>query len=808
MRSLVCRTVSCIACVVLVLLSPGYLFAASPISIAGTADQVLPEADDFAKTVLGDPWDMNEITDIRKERSFNLTGFSVSGGVLSAISGVDSNLNNTSKNPSNPQIYLLYPGYLGSQEIGKLGVNYPVNANYYRQLSFRMYLDQALPGDVAGVYWATDEAFAHYGYAIKIPVYSGWHTYVLDLADLNLDAGDTPWGGTIRALRLDPISRSGVTIRLDWVRLTPLDSSKTRQTIGWPAGDPAARVNLYSSLDNTDPSSSGRYAPIGSTTAGAGTYSWGTSALPPGRYYVRSETGYDWATMMRGNTWDMSETGGDVDIYTSGDFAPQYTGVPSFSGGVLSGTTMGTGDVQSPSIFLAFSPYTPISGSDFYVLTLRLNKPSGYAFMISWATTDSPIWYSYWVGDPTGGWNTYTLDMRSAPAGNPWTGKQIWYLRIDPVRSFASYGTTIHPGIPWQVDWVGLTGGGPTPTTETDLTSSVSFASGTVTVNDAPYLSVTRPSMTSGPDYAATELGNAWDMNSVGDVPSLSGIQGIITHGQRDPSCNEYGHDDTGAYSFAAGVLSATTYGTPCPDSQGVMGSDDQLWLNTGVIANLTDHPIDTSKYKYATYSLYQEGSQDTTGGWVSRIIWWTGLTGTTGDLNLSITKDIVIDEGWNTYTVDLSKATLDVSGDYGWKQYAKFFRFDPNEIPSSTKFHLARVLLTGDDVAGDSFPITWNAGGDSEATVSLYWSLGNGGSGLHPIATGLSASNGTYSWDTTTVRGSSNTTAKVYIYAVTQDSYNSSTAVSKAPVVVALDSSYVTRLYLPVILKSFAGGW
>ncbi|MBI4321364.1 MAG: hypothetical protein HY675_22965 [Chloroflexi bacterium] len=758
----------------------------------------LPEADDFAKVVLGDPWDMIEITDIRKEWSYNLSSVSVAGGVLTAVSGTDTNPNNGAKSPGNPQLYLLFPGWPSTANVGKLGKNYPIDAARYKQLSFRMYLDAASATDVARVYWATDETFGSWGYSNGMRVYAGWNTYVINLATIGRFAGNSDWGNIMRALRLDPTTSAGVTIQIDWVRLTPLDTAATTQNITWTTTDPAARVSLYA----TDTSTGGRFATIATNLrAGQGSYGFGTAALAPGDYWVRAETTTDWATMVRGNTWDMNETTGDVDIYTSGPLAPHATTTTfttTADGTVLSGVSSTARD--NPYILLSFPPTMPIEGSTFYNLSIRLRKPGGpQGFGVWWGNTESESFWGGIVRNTSGGWNTYTVDMRTFtdsvgnPIGSQWVGKQIRYIRIDPIWDPPT------TGMEWDIDWVALTTGN-TPTGEGDLAATVAFSPGRITINDAPYISITKPSMTSGEDYATAQLGSlggAWDMASVIDVPSL--LTASTLHGQNPGDAKK--DDIRDGYDFTGGVLNATTYGTPIIRPEELPQSDNWLYLNTAV--NLANNAggvrIDSRRYKYLTFRYMLDGAQDTSGGWVARVIWWTlGL-----DQDVSVTQDIVIDEGWNTYSFDLRGVSLESGLDYGWRGDVKYFRFDPNEVPAATTFHLDDVKLTADDEAGDTYSITWQAGGNSGAVVDLYWGLNPGGLGtLRPIASGV-AGNISYSWNTTAIRGSTNTRARVYVYAIIRDSYNQTSRSSVAPVVVTLDTSFIYSLYLPALMKN-----
>lgn len=751
------------------------------------APPTLPEGDDYAKTVLGDAWDMNEITDIRQERSYNVTDVAVSNGILSFKSGTDSSPYNAVKTPTNPQVVLLYPGYVGSdgssatQNIGKLGQNYPIDATKYKQLSFRMYLSSVVSSGAnrsqARVIWANGSSFVPSAYSAigtskGILVYEGWHTYTVDLSTIGLDSGTVVWGdsasggATMKGLRLDPTTDAGVTIMIDWVRLTPTDTASTTQSVSWtrPGDSTTAVVNLSVVTDTTAPA----YATIreGLLSSGDSSYNWGTANLPPGRYYAKAEIGNDWATMFRGDAWDMSQV---TDIYTTTQQLKDTT--VSVSDGILSGTTTSTDNY----IYLNYSPATPISGTVFSKVSFRMYSPIPYYYFLVWYTDDDPTTARYYFANPstgalpstTVGWRTYTIDMSSEAN---WFGKNIRYIRLSPLHDYAA-------GQTWQMDWFTIGISGSTPG---DMNKSTAASPGTMTVNNAPTIQVTKPSMSTGEDYASSVVGNPWDWEDSADI-----LDDRTPTSDIDPTPISR-IVDIGPYDFTSGNLNGVTKGTVSQITGGVAESDNQIWLNTGVVKDKSDSMITTGKYKYLTWRFYQEGNQNTTQGWVSRVIWWNqGLT-----QDSSVTKDIVIDEGWNNYKLDMSQAGIEpvsasVPSAYGWKDSMKYIRFDPNEIANTagtltSTFHLDYVKLTAPDVAYDSFDIRWVVNGGTIPTVTLYYDTDtNSSNGMTAITT-VPAAAGAYTWDASAVAEGT-----YYVYAKVQDAYNSSGRYSESPVIV-----------------------
>jgi hypothetical protein len=164
-------------------------------------------------------------------------------------------------------------------------------------------------------------------------------------------------------------------------------------------------------------------------------------------------------------------------------------------------------------------------------------------------------------------------------------------------------------------------------------TKAVSEWTGPLTVVSTPVVSFAKPSMTSGADYATTELGNPWDMNDAGD---------IITPGPPYPQTIANG-------SFSNGIFSGQAILIP-----GQPHSDSQVWLNV-----VSDRPIDTARYRYLTirYKVDTPAGRDINwliaNGWGGRIIWWNkGI-----DIDGSESKFGTYYEGWRTYSIDLAKA-------------------------------------------------------------------------------------------------------------------------------------------------------
>jgi hypothetical protein len=204
-------------------------------------------------------------------------------------------------------------------------------------------------------------------------------------------------------------------------------------------------------------------------------------------------------------------------------------------------------------------------------------------------------------------------------------------------------------------------------------------------IHKAPLLTILRPSMASGPDYATNVVGNPWGMNDSADVVSTSGIT---------------------SYNFNGGIFNATT------NSSG----DPQYLLHV-------TNPIDTSKYKYLTFRYYLEGIQNVGLGWVHRTLWWYKGVG----IDQVTTRDMVIYEGWHTYSIDLSQAPIEpppYSLSSGWNGTPSGLRMDPDEMPNPMNFHVDFVTLTGDLTAksGTPFSIVYQTTPATGVSVTFYY--------------------------------------------------------------------------------------
>jgi hypothetical protein len=368
--------------------------------------------------------------------------------------------------------------------------------------------------------------------------------------------------------------------------------------------------------------------------------------------------GEDYAANELGNPWDM-DSSADIAFEQTRD--GDHLSNIAFNNGIFSATAV-TGD---PRVFLRWpvdshvnpvpqdGNFRPIDASKYKFFTVRVNVSSTQFAQVLWLPNANPGTLPGSTGfkQLQAGWNTVTFDLTSGTSGTPWSGS-IQGLMFDPMNATGAF----------QIDYVRL--------------STVDPSSPD---NIPPQLAITAPSFISGPDYATTVVGNAWDMNDTVDVK---------------------GANVTGE-SFSNGIYNATN-----------TSGDPALTLHVTTL-------IDTSRFKYVTYRMQLDGQKDTTLGSVARFFWWT-----TKPENASVTNDNVVYEGYQTVSFDLTKIKLESFSPLTWAASSpKVFRLDPHEFPTPRAFHVDYVMLTGDNAASNSFNIRYQSrDGDGPAPTPQFF--------------------------------------------------------------------------------------
>jgi hypothetical protein len=217
-----------------------------------------------------------------------------------------------------------------------------------------------------------------------------------------------------------------------------------------------------------------------------------------------------------------------------------------------------------------------------------------------------------------------------------------------------------------------------------------------------PVAEILAPSYTSGEDWATSNLGDPWDMESLGDISQeTTEMDGIRSMRVSD------------------GVLT-------------VVNKDDGLadcavpWPHRPLGLNLGGKRIDQTKYRYFSYRYKAEQAPDQGAGGVHRVRWqarhlqfWP--TGRTDDLSFYHNE-------WQTYFVDL--ATVQLEGEQGeWVDFASdVMQIMLHESHRQWTAHLDWAKLTAENEARGSYLVRWKVQGtNADLKTTLYWARKQG---------------------------------------------------------------------------------
>jgi hypothetical protein len=256
---------------------------AQTLTSVGTSSVV--SANDFATTAFQDPWDMNERTDL----GWFLNSVDQPGNAFTSVSFANGVFSGT--NATNGNVFLLESANPNAARVGKIGRNYPLDANTQRLMAFRVSTSAT---SATFFQWNRDTIYDNTtSRSNSITTGPGYRFYLADMVTLGSApsgaAAPFPWGGTIKSLWM--FFTSPGTVLMDWVRLVDVQPSLCR-TITWTG---PSTVDIY--LDDNTVASDGNLGAIAlaanaggaspgcSGTAGS-TYRYYAGALPAGTYHV------------------------------------------------------------------------------------------------------------------------------------------------------------------------------------------------------------------------------------------------------------------------------------------------------------------------------------------------------------------------------------------------------------------------------------------------------------------------------------------------------------------------------------------
>jgi hypothetical protein len=238
--------------------------------------------EDYATSVLGNPWNMDGPEDVQLAASSGITNVSFDGEMHATNTNAD------------PNVTVLYNTNNAT----------PIDTSKFRYFTYRLRVDGPFDmalGSVARLFWTSGpwlDAFTATT-TRDILVWAGTNSYTIDLATLSAapDGGLEATGAAEiwtaahkRILRLDPHEFSTArTFHIDDIKLTAKPVSLGTYTVRFTGsdadGDPTT-VTLYWDTDLNP--WNGRTA-IASVAIGAGQYLWNTAGLSPGEYYIYAE---------------------------------------------------------------------------------------------------------------------------------------------------------------------------------------------------------------------------------------------------------------------------------------------------------------------------------------------------------------------------------------------------------------------------------------------------------------------------------------------------------------------------------------
>jgi hypothetical protein len=473
------------AAVLATLVVAAVLTGASAIAGAAVTSTATPssnrvvESSDWATASFSDPFDFSNAEDLPPSSTAGLIDPTIGGGVMSfsATSGG----------------YLQPIRTLGSISHGRDSDQFPIIAATNTRLSLRMY-SGAASAQSGGITWFTCWGqVPSCASARSFVVQPGWNTYDLDMTQApDLMNNTNGWSGAITGLRITPTGSTATAfpVKIDWLRIYQPVSPVTVTVAGSNGNEVWWDADTDPNNNDTTSASGGSAGRLATNVNAGGTVSFNPGAFPPGtyRFFTRVagqngpystaltiaprpapqflsptlETGEDYATTVRGDAWDFSQS---TDVYGVGNF------IPSFGGGVMTGT--GAGNAGDPFFYLPTAG--DVDATRWHKLTFRISYDGGFSLAdapgggmnmrLIWGVDNGNGGISWHDGQDvvvTPGWQTISIDLKSSPPSyveddtstNPigWGGPaspRIRYIRFDPHEDPG--------GRTWRIDNVALT---------------------------------------------------------------------------------------------------------------------------------------------------------------------------------------------------------------------------------------------------------------------------------------------------------------------------------------------------------------
>ncbi len=692
----------------------------------------IPYVHDYATEVLGNPWDMDSRSDLAEYIQiadyYGFSDFDFSGGVFS-----------TGITADNAYFHLLSPGQCSTNPLGKNGQSLPIDTTKYRYLSIRMYTDHASEIRVlvnTGCSYATD-----YWMSVGVATVPGWQTYTVDLQTIvhQFSSGQNVAWNVVPAtgLRINPSLAIGGVIKIDWITLTAEDAY-AGYTVDYAVSPGASDTHVSVFLDDdTTPLNGYRNVLLNSAAAHTPiVIRHGHTPIPVGSYYLTAVQSDDFASL-QGNPWDMSESS---DVGSSAGVSA------SVSAGTFSGTTTSVIPTVELNNFDGASMNTAI----FRYLSLSFSVSQAGSAALQWFDVNGNYMGQYSFALSVGS-HVYQIDMH---------GRTGWSGDIGRCR-LKLHNTS---GVTFLLNWVALRS---SSFVASEPAPAVFSSPGELYVNDPPRLQILQPDNKGGADFAATVLGNPWNMDDVGDIKSVFNITTPLIL------------PDNAVAGVGGDFFKATS----------TEGSADpyQASLESKVPAEY----IDATRFRNLSFGMLIDRPQDVANGSVARVIWRTDGETTPAYYN---GDDTMLFEGWSDYVQDMTAIKLEPAmhapGSYLtpiWHGMIPYFRIDAHEFTPATDFYFDYIRLAADDEANSRFAITYDLSDRndqaSDVQLSLYYTTSPTTIPGTLIVSGLTLASPTrvYLWDTSNIPDGS-----YYIYAEANDGLDTTQRVSSGRITIS----------------------
>jgi hypothetical protein len=677
-------------------------------SPAGTT--VMSSSPEYAEEVLQNPWDFDSRKDLgdfvqSADTSGNIT---ITGGRLSA--------------PPASFFHLLSPPLCGAIPSGKTGPKYYIDTTRYHYLTLRVYSPAP---DVLNIVVMTGcEYFLDFWRTDSIYLSPGWHTYTVDMRTVPRSTGiATPWEAVpATGLRIDS-GFGGNTTMIDWIRLSGDGGESVTESFSFPAGISTNHFSIFLDDDTNPLNGHERALALLGDSSSSATFS--SRHLRAGvNYRLVGIESNDFPTLLA-DPWDMRETT-DIKEVNSG-------GISLAADGVLF-----TPLAANATFDLAFHN-AQLPASSFRYMRLDLTAAQNTAVFVRYAASTGVHTAASFAA--AAGRHSYDLDLAASPE---WAG-DISRLLVGVAETTA---LTIH-NVSLRNDSFG-----PPDTSPTTRVAPRIF-----NVNAPPRILITQPDAAGGADFAASELGNPWNMDDVEDFVRLFGVTSprILPNAVVDGVAGNF---------YAA----SNSEGDPDPHQESLNTNDRPVT------------PLDASRYRNLVYRLAINRPQDVVLGSVIRLVWRVSSEGLMSFYN---SDDIVSFNGWNTYIHDMPTMRLEPlqhpAGSYPdtpWYGQLSHLRVDPHEFTPATEFFFDYIRVTADDEANSQFLISVDVtdadSNPASVTTSLYYTTSATASGGTLIGSFTSNQPHHIVWDTSSVPD-----GEYYIYALASDGTTSSSRVS-----------------------------